>query len=361
MPANPALTPTEVSNLTKQNVGPYYGLSYEPDTVVGTATIAANPSSTPITQLSISGASGGWTNQRAGQLVKITDSTGATLRGYYRNRKVGTTSILYVDEVDIADPDLTTILQRTAVIQSGDVATIIDRYPLFAVKPYQNSAGTIFQDYDIPVGTYNTIPDGSSYNVSINGQPGDYLKMVPDSTTMAFTVALTVTKWNISSSFTYSWTLPSAATGTSGLTSTTPAFTLPVGSYHIYCDVTDTYSGHVFTVVRWIRIHSPSDPPLLCNITADTRDRQKRTMSIRLVQGRISAIPFAAKCAVFTNGMGRGALPPVRHARDAGRAAERCAGTRPGPDRPRRPCGTQPLAQPVRRANGRHAAGGTGE
>lgn len=309
MPQNPPLTAPEIAALAAKSQSSFFALAYEPDTLVGTATVDISPQSSPITAIAISGASGGWGNQRDGQLVVIRDSINTAIKGYYRNRAAGTTSFLYIDEVDFADTGFIALLSRTLPITAGDIVTIYERYPIFSVKPIQGSDGAIFQDYAIGVSNNNTQPDEASYNVTINGQPDDQAFMVALGASQALSVNIVVTPWppSLGATHTYSWTIsPNTWTGVSGTLTDTLTGNAVAGSYHVYCLVSDSVNGRAYEINRWIRVYDLADPPLYCNIISDTRGRDKRSIGIRLVQGRVSSMPAAAKCLIFSAGIGAG-------------------------------------------------------
>jgi len=305
MSVNAALTAGELTALASADqTCPVY-LSYEPNTEVGHATIDGAPTIFPFWALTVKSASAGWTDQRVGQTVIITN--GATIRGYYRVRAVGDATHLYVGELTDADPGLINILSRPYGIQDGDTATIYERYDLWSVKPY-TSGGTLYQDYNVAVGTYNSVPQ-PIVNVAINGQPGDYFATVANGATKTISAVISVTKHPTSSgsTLTYAWTYPASFTNVTGDTTATFGADVPVGSHRVYCTVTDSIGG-ALTITRWLRIHSPADPPLsIFPPSADVRNRQGRQLTLRLKQSTISVIPAGARCGVWSDGTWGGA------------------------------------------------------
>lgn len=301
MPANVALTPTELTSLAKVNqLAPYY-LSFKAENTIATATVSETPTGSSYAQLNTSGAVN-WTNIREGMTAKITDSTGATLRGYYRvRRNSNDVTVLDIEEITPADQGIIAQSIRTATIQVGDLITVTDRFDLFSMKP-SIAAGILYQDYDIPVGTYNVAPE-VIVNVDINSRPGDYINKIPsDGGTDHISAAISIIKWPSSSgsTVTYSWVVPASWTNVTGTTTATLAADVPPGDYTLYCDVTDSVGG-LTEIARWVRIHSPSDPPLGVNITSDMRDMQQRKVSIRAVQKVIQSLPPGIKCALWSD------------------------------------------------------------
>lgn len=300
MAANAALTAGELTNLRAGNhLCPAY-LSYRPDTALGTAIVDATPTSMPIVQIALNSASANWDTALAGQTVKITNAAGTVLRGYYRLRLAPSDTVLYIDEVMDSDPGMIAQSSRTTGITAGDLCTAIDRWDLWSVKPY-NTGDVSFQDYNIAVSTYNATPP-PVVNISINGYPGHYCTQVANGATQAISAVASVTKWapsvTGSSTLTYAWTYPASFTGVSGANTATLTATAPVGSHTIFCTVTDSIGGAT-VATRWIRIHSPADPPLNVNVTRDGQTRQGRKLTVRLVNSTISVIPPGALCVVW--------------------------------------------------------------
>lgn len=296
MTINSALTATEVTRLASKNTDCPVYLSYEPETEIGHATVDGAPATYPVTALTVTSASAGWTDQRAGQRVRVTRS--GTLIGYYRLRKVGDATTLYLNETMEADAGLISILARTTGIQDGDLVTIIENYDLWSRKPY----GTDYQDYDIAVGDYQSNPD-PIVNIRIGGQNGDYAAQVAQGDTATLQFIADVITHPTNGSISYAWTYPAGFTAVSGNTTSTMTATVPVGSHRVYCTVTDGSSLRDYTVTRWVRIHDPSDPPLaIFPPTADERDRQWRRATVKLMHSTISVIPPGARCIVWSDG-----------------------------------------------------------
>lgn len=298
MGANVALTANELTALNAGNDSAPYWLSYKADTSIATANVQYNAFSDLITQIPVVNMSAGWNNIRAGMCARITSADGVTLRGYYRVRKGGYPSVLMVEQVAPSDPGSIANANRAATFTAGDLVTILERYDLYSMKPFTAGA-TIFQDYDTPVGTYNTGPE-LVVNVAINGRPGDYVTQIAsDGGTEAITAVITIARWPTStgSTVTYAWTTPTGWTNVTGATGATFTADAPPGDYTLYCTVTDSVGGAT-EICRWVRIHSPGDPPLAVNITADSEDWQGRKMTIRAVQAVISAIPPGARCCL---------------------------------------------------------------
>lgn len=301
MPANVALNGTELASLAKVNqLAPYY-LSFKKENTIATATVATTPTGSSYAQLAVSGVSN-WSNIREGMTAKITDSTATVLRGYYRVRRSSGSSIsLLIEEITSADAGIITASVRTSGIIATDLITVTDRFDLFSMKP-NIANGTLYQDYDIALGTYNTKPE-VIVNVAINSRPGDYVtKISSDGGTQHISAAISIVKWPTSSgsTVTYAWVVPASWTNVTGAATATLAADVPPGDYTLYCDVSDSIGGQT-EIARWVRIHSPSDPPLGVNITSDTRDMSTRKVSIRAIQAVISSLPPGIKCALWSD------------------------------------------------------------
>ncbi len=295
MPANAALSAPEIASLSAGAHECPARLSFVPDTVVGDAEVASTPTTSPIVEISVTSPSAGFTDGRVGQTIKVTAPDG-TLRGYYRLRhSAPTSSLIKIGATTNADVGLLTMGVRTEGIQAGDTVTILERYDLWSVAPRWDSAGTVYQDYDKAVSTLNTSPLPIC-NMTINGRAGDYCVQVANGASKAMTATVAVTD-NIGSP-TYSWTVPDDWTDVAGTNTATVTGNAPAGAYWLYCTITDATAGEQ-EIMRFVRIHTPADPPVDCNVTRDTRDRGWRAMTVRLPQGRVSVIPAKARCIVW--------------------------------------------------------------
>jgi hypothetical protein len=295
MPANAALTAPELVSL---NIGSHIApsrLSFVPDTVIGTATVASTPATSPIVEIAVSGPSANWTDGRVGQTVKVTAPDG-TLRGYYRLRhSAPTSSLIKIDPVTNADVGLLNMGIRTAGITAGDTVTILERRDLWSVAPRWDAAGTVYQNYDKAVGTLNDNPLPIC-NMTINGRAGDYHTEVANAANKAMTATVAVT--DAVGGLTYSWDVPSAWTSVAGTNTATVTGDAPAGAYWLYCTITDATAG-AQEIARFVRIHTPDDPPIDCIVTNDSRDRGWRSMTVRLPQSIVSDIPAKARCTVW--------------------------------------------------------------
>lgn len=299
MPPNGTLVTADYNALKSRPHDVPYFLSFRKDVEIATATVAVTPQGFTYNQIQVSDTSAHWLNAREGMAAKITDSLGTTLRGYYRVRSTAS-SYIVIEEIAPADPGILATTKRTTAIMSTDIIHIIERFDLYSVKPH-TKAGVIYQDGDIVIGNRNLHPE-VIVNIAINSQPGDFFTMqATDGGTTHISATATIVKWPTSSGSTisYAWITPSAWSNVSGASTATLSADAPPGDYILYLQVTDSIASVTQEVCRWVRIHSPSDPPVLVNITADPRDMSSRKMTVRAVQGRIGAIPPGAKCAVW--------------------------------------------------------------
>lgn len=298
MPANSALTVTEMSRLAAKIHSSKFYLSYVPDTVVASATVASTPTSTPITQILTTGESN-WSDKRAGMTVKISAPDG-TVRGHFLITETSGSGTLNIGEVDDSDPGLIPVAERSEGIQAGDEIEVLARFDMFNLKPFVSPDGVIYQRGNVAVGTYNSAPE-VVVNVTINGEAGDYATIITTST-KAITAVAAPTPWPTSSgaTYSYSWSYPAAMTGVSGAATSTLTGNLPPGSYWLYCTVTPSV-GQPFTVWRWVRIHNAADMPLDLIIESDVADRTGRKMSIRMVESEMGAIPRGGYVLVWTD------------------------------------------------------------
>lgn len=337
MPANSALSGANLTNLllsaTNGHTCPVY-LTYWPDRTVATAEVDTTPTTFSVTELATTNESADWsTKVRAGQRVKITDSGGTTLRGYYQVRKSNpSTGILEIAEIANADPGLVALNSRTAGITAGDLITVQEHYDLRAMKPFTTLAGVTGQDYDIAVGTYNSLPE-SIFNATVNGQNGaDFACLVANGATKAMTLVVTETDWPTDTgSVTYSWTGTTGWTGLSGTTSATLTGNAPVGAHVVYCTITNATDSWQVLKIFFVRIHSPADPPLevLIGQITDTENRQWRTKTVRVASGAASVIPPGAFCMVWED--------PTWNGADITSATKKVVGYRTGADWLHRP------------------------
>lgn len=297
MPANTALSGTELSHLNSpQHDVPYY-LSYRSDVVIATADVATTPNGASYAVIAVTNTIN-WTKIRQGMTAKITNSAATVLRGYYRVRNGGNPNALLIEQIAFADPGSIANSNRSDIIQSGDKVTILERFDLYSMKPFSANS-VIYQDFDIAVGTHNTQPE-PIVNIQINSRPGDYVTMIAsDGGTQAITAVATVSQWPTGSGATvgYAWTVPASWSSVGGAGTSTLTANVPPGDYILYLQISDSLAG-TFDVCRWVRIHSPGDPPLAINVTADDETRQGRKMTVRAVQGIIGPIPPGAKCCI---------------------------------------------------------------
>jgi hypothetical protein len=299
MPANGAVSAPDQAKLVSRQHQLDVELSYVPDTVVGTATVATTP--TPdfttgaIVDIAVSGADAGWINSgRTDRTVKITAPSG-TLRGYYRMRKAQTSTHIYPAEIrGLADGGLFTQAMRSGGITAGDTCTILDRYDPDDRKPFNS-----YPDYDMVLGSLNAKPEGI-VNLTINGQPGHYRTKV-SSGNVTLTVKAFVTRWPPSSgsTLTYLWDIPSAATNVSGLLTDTLTMDLPSGAaYWVRLIVADSI-GNPTEAARAIILHNPSYPPLSIRVPINMNgDRTGWRVPITGVQTALAQIPYGALCIV---------------------------------------------------------------
>lgn len=298
MPANVALTGTELTRLGQHDQDVPYALYFHKDTVLATADVATTPSGAYTLQIAVTNTAN-WTKIREGMTAKITSSDASVLRGYYRIRTGGNANALNIEQIAFADPGSIANANRVDIIQQGDKISVLERFDLYSMKPLVIGT-TIYQDGAIAVGSQNITPE-VVVNITINTYPGDYVTTISsDGGTQAITAVASVTKWPTSSGSTlsYSWITPSSWSSVSGAGSATLTANAPPGDYILYLQVTDSIASVTQEACRWVRICSPGDPPIPCNITSDNDNRQGRKVTIRAVQNRIEAIPPGAKCAV---------------------------------------------------------------
>lgn len=332
MGANPALTSPEIAALKANDADVPYFLTFAPEAVVATATVATTPTSDPIFQIATSGESGGWTNKLPGQMARFTDGSG-NLLATYRVTKTSGAGTLYIGETALADVGLIPLQSRPHSIQAGDTITIYERYDLFSMKPFVDPAsGITLQDGDVtPDHDRRTHPPNPWY-MTINSQRGDFVTQVANGGTQAITAVMTKDiEWITNAGFTYfyDWTVPSSWTGVSGTTSATLTATAPVGAYYLYCKITPSL-GDPVTFISFVRIHSPADPPIECNIISDPMTRNSGTMTLRLIENRANAIPMRGYCIVWSNGTWGGSDVPTARKKFCGYVANRPFEQQPG-------------------------------
>lgn len=301
MPANVALTPTELAYLLLSATTPAQ-LSFRADDVLATATIATTPLY-PCFDIAVTGASAGWVDVlHIDRICKI-ESAGGVLRGYYRITSVSSSSEIHVAEIiGDADGGLFADQSRTAGITSGDTIKILARRDIDKRRTSIDDAGIIYADGTQTVGDYNTFPE-PILAITINGEYGDYAVNI-SSGTVHIVCVVNVTKWPPSvsggSTLTYAWFPPSAATNITGNLTATCEFDLPAGAaYEVDVHVTDTI-GHDTWGTRTIWLHNSSYPPVAIKIPeGDERDRAGRKCKIIGPQAILGAIPPGAKVMIW--------------------------------------------------------------
>jgi hypothetical protein len=300
MPANPALTGTEQTNLLLEADVPAK-LSYKPDIVLAYATVSVTPTY-PCLTISVSSPSAGWIGSHTDKTCKIV-SAGGVLRGYYRLTATPTSNTCKIAEITgDADGGLFADGNRTTSITSGDTIYILDRRDIDERKLLIDSTGIILQDGATQVGDYNTVPEPIC-NITLNGEAGDFATQVSSGNVHIIAVA-TVTRWAPSvsggSTLIYAWTAPSAATNVTGQGTNTLEFDLPSGDvYEIELLTTDSI-GHSTESSRTMWLHNNNYLPVAIKIPAsDDRDRTGRKTRVIGPRAILGAIPIGGKCLVW--------------------------------------------------------------
>lgn len=300
----PALTGTEQTNLSGQNVRRTLMSTVAFDTIATAQVDAAAGLTFPLATLPVKNTSVNWLNITAGMTLWVGSAAGLNDIGIYRIRSTpgGTTSL---DIMEIGSGDLGLIARqvRDTSIGNNHYLTIINTYDVWSVLPRiiytGGTTGDIREDYDLTVGTRLTAPE-PIVNCTLNGRPGDLGKYVGDGNTLSLTAVVTVLHWPTSSSATYLWAVPAGFTGVSGGTSTTLTATVPPGKYVLKCIITPNVGGAV-EIVRHIIVCNDSTFPAIkiAELSSDTRDFQGRKISFALNDVAISNIQDGQKCIVW--------------------------------------------------------------
>lgn len=321
MSVAPALTSPELTALAGPHTLKRY-LSVVADTVVATAQVNGTPASYPLVSLAVNNTSANWLNVRAGQTVYIGSTAGAKDRGIYRIRKATDASNIYIAEIGAGDPGLLPMDIRTGSISNSDYITVIERYDIWSVLPRINypTDNTIYEDYDLTVGNYNTTPP-PIVNVTINNQAGGFYANYISGASQSITAIASALTWPGSGSIaSYAWTVPAAWTGVSGAATATLTASAPPGNYVLYLTVTDS-NGMTTAKICVVNIHSAaSNPPILIadQPTSDTRNRTGRRMSFALNSNNLASIPDGTMCCYFE--------VPIWNGTDVPTATRKCVG-----------------------------------
>lgn len=284
-------------------------LAVVPDTVAATLSVTSTPSD-PFQSLSVSGS---LSAVRVGQTVKVTNSAGTVLRGYYRVRKAPTGSTLFLNESSQADPGLLPTPIRTAGIGVGDSVTVLDRYDLSSVFPRIDlPTSTIFEDYDQAYVAQNSTPPPivnitatatAQGNITTAGHWAGFYDPNLSYATLTFTAQPLA--WVGSSTFTYLWTIPSAWTIVSG-SATTATFTARVsvvsgnGFYPLRLQVTDNY-GNVVSAVRFVFVSDRSTYTYTSiSALSETWSLNAKRVAVRLDATALRDIPHGALTLLVT-------------------------------------------------------------
>jgi len=237
MAVSSALSGTDQTNLAGPSALRRY-LAVVPSTTIATARINQASFSYPLAQVTVDTTSG-WSSVRAGMTVKIGSTSGASDRGVYRVRKVPDSTTLYLSEMGAGDPGLLAADIKSSGFADNDYVTVLDRRDVWSVLPriVYPGDGTIYEDYDLTVGSYNTTPP-PIVNITINGfGTGGYATKIADGATKAMTLTATVLKFPVSqlsgSTLTYAWSGTSGWSSVSGTTSATLTGNAPPGNYTI--------------------------------------------------------------------------------------------------------------------------------
>lgn len=294
MSVKPALTAGEITALAGPTTLRRY-LKAAPATVIATARVNQSVFGYPLAQITVDTTSAGWSNVRPGMTLYIGSSSGAHDKGIYRVRLTPGASTLYIGEMGQADPGMLPVDLYNTLIVDNDYITVYDRYDVWSVLPriVYPDGSTIYEDYDLAVGTYNTTPP-PIVNVTINGVSGHYGKYITTAN-HALTCVVTCTQW-VAQTYTYAWSYPAGWTGVSGSTTATLTATATPGDYTVACTVTPNV-GNAIRVVRHIFIcDATTNPPIVISEMpeGDTRDRTGRRMIFNLYNNALASIPDGA-------------------------------------------------------------------
>lgn len=299
MAVAPALTGTELTNLAKASALTRY-LSYAPDTSVATARVNQATFIYPLAQITVDGTSAGWSSIEVGQTVYIGSTAGARDRGVYRVRKTPSATVLYLQEMGEGDPGNLPLPLRTAGIADNDYVTVIQRWDIESAIPRIDiSTSTVYEDYDLSPGSYNTV-GAPIVNLTVNGIAGGFYATYTSAATVAITAVASVTHFPTTSGATYLWTAPSGWTSVSGTTSATLTANAAPGNYVLKLVVTPSAGNSVTRLVH-VNVHDKTNnPPLyIAQVNADQRDRTGRRMTLTLHNNSLASLPDGAFVCYF--------------------------------------------------------------
>lgn len=296
MAVKSALTVSEINSLSANGHTVSCYLAPPLLTVVATALVNQSQFGFPVAQITIDNTSAGWGNIKIGMTVHIAGY------GYFRIRKLPTSSILYLQELGTGGSGVSLVpssINTSTIPSDNAVITVYDRYDIWSVLPRIDfETGTIYEDYDLTVGTFNTSPP-PIVNISINNTGGHYATKIADNETVLISCVATVYHW-VGSSATYSWTYPASWTSVSGASSSTLTGTAPAGNYSVSLTVTSN-TGAVFTATRFIWVcDDTTNPPISIPYPeSDNRDRMGRKLSISFPDTDASTLTLGSMVHYF--------------------------------------------------------------
>ncbi len=239
MPARP-LTPDEIAKLRGPHSCELYLAIRKPNTVY-TARLSSVPSShDKVAQISFTSGSGTLSNVVAGMSLYVGTTAGAKDLGICRIRKAPQTGTFFIGETS------------EVAWQSDAYLTVVDDFNIWPRHPRIVDT-TVYMDYDIAYTDQHTV-----WYPQPNLGPHAVVWLTGATVSVQFDASRS---WAFgTTSRTYSWSAPGAAS-ISGASTATPTITYNApGYYRVYCSV--TANGRTTTGVRYVFVFSSSFPPV---------------------------------------------------------------------------------------------------
>lgn len=309
MPINAALTGTEQTNLAGPTTVVTH-LSAVANTVYATADVLSNPNF-PVAGLAVTNTSVNWLTIPRNATVKITDSGGTVIRGYYRTRlntdgKVSDTGILYINEIGQGDPGLLAQDIRVAAIQAGDKVTVYQNWNAWAILPrivYSGgTAALIFEDFNQLYNNENRYPGPATAIIikrasdAANGMPGAWAWRVDSGQSYA-TLQFNMVdyEWPSAGAVTYLATVPGSWTVTSGSVSSnqfTARVPAQADNYILKWVVSEANGGSTTRYIPiWVYDFVTYSPISITEVQSYTKDRTGARVSLGFNNNQLASIP----------------------------------------------------------------------
>jgi hypothetical protein len=246
--------------------------------IVGTATVNQGTFDYPVAQLTVSGASAGWTSLIAGQMVRILDGSDIITTGVVRQTPTSSTE-LKIDAKHLGDPGRPQLI--TGILANAQSVVVYDFMPLWAILS-RISSGVFYKYFDIPYVNQNLFPNPVA---NIGEWRQAFVNTATNKATLTFTTSGSF-DWN-GLSLTQTWVLP--ATGATLVSGTLSSATIGVefdpGFYLMQCTISNGTTSRLGLRPVWINTKTGANAPLSRDeaivISADRQSLAGRDLSLQ--------------------------------------------------------------------------------